>query len=240
MRTLIICLLLASVMLFGCFGETPPANDTNVTPPPTPPAAKTPSFTIASPADGSVVYVQGETGDVTLSLSTQNLVLKQPGGAANKGEGHFKVSVDGGTATTVTSKTYLLSGLTLGQHTVRVELLNNDRTSYAPAIIRESTFTVEPEQPPEYVPQTYTVNIEDFSYEPAAITVKVSDSINFVNTGAYPRSATCYIGGSEKFDTDVLGPGQSATVTFTEMMDCEYYSTTHFAMKGHVTVQGNQ
>jgi plastocyanin len=228
-------------MIGGCLGPEQPqnvTNDTNVTPPP-PPPVKTPSFTITSPGEGETVLIQGETGDITLLMGTQNLVLKQPGGMAKNGEGHFKITVDNGNPLTVSTKTYVLSGISVGQHTVKVELYNNDRTAYSPSISQQVTFNVEKETPAEYIPQEYTVSIEDFTYDPAQLTVKVGDSVTWENTGAYPRSATCFINGKQVFDTTVLGPGKSATITMNETMDCEYYSVTHMAMKGHIKVESN-
>ncbi len=241
MRHLLFGLVLITLIIAGCLGPEQPqnvTNETNVTPPP-PPPVKTPSFTISSPGAGEVVLVQGDTGDVTLTMSTQNLMLKQPGGAAKTGEGHFKVTVDGGTPLTVTTKTYVLSGLAPGEHIVKVELFNNDKTSYSPKISKEVTFTVEKEKPAEYIPQDYTVTIKDFAYEPASLTVKVSDRVTWKNDGAYPRSATCFINGKQAFDTTVLGPNKTATITMNQTMDCEYYSVTHMAMKGHITVESN-
>lgn len=241
MRHLLLGLILVTLMIAGCLGPEQPqnvTNETNVTPPP-PPPVKMPSFTITSPGAGEAVPVQGDVGDVSLTMSTQNLVLKQPGGAAKTGEGHFKVTVDGGTPLTVTTKTYVLSGLATGEHTVKVELYNNDKTPYSPKISKEVTFTVEKEKPAEYVPQEYTISIKDFAYDPADITVKVKDRVTWENDGAYPRSATCFINGKQAFDTTVLGPGKSATITMNKTLECEYYSVTHMAMKGHITVESN-
>jgi plastocyanin len=132
-----------------------------------------------------------------------------------------------------------MTGLRLGEHTVRVELLNNDRTPYSPAISSEVTFTIQKEAPREYIQQNYKVTIRDFTYEPASITVKVKDTVTFVNNGAFPRSATCFINGKEVFDTKIISPGQNATVTFTEIMECEYYATTHRLMTGRIKVVSN-
>jgi plastocyanin len=240
MRTLILGLILVSLIISGCLISQPEQNLTNETPPPPPPPpAKTPVISIASPGEGEVIMAPGDTADVTLTLSTQNLLLKSPGGAAKKGEGHFRVTVDNGVPQTVTSKTYVMSGLQLGTHSVKVELLNNDRTPYSPVIVEEATFTIEKEKPPEYVPREYTVNVGNFTYDPSDLTVKVGDSVVFRNVGAYPRSATCFIGGKQVFDTQVLSPDNSATVTFHEIVECEYYSTTHRAMTGTLKVESN-
>ena len=211
----------------------------NVTPPPPPPVTK-PSFTITGPLSGELIMMPDDIADVTITMSTQDLKLKSPGGAAKNGEGHFKITIDGGESGTAVSKMYTISDLSMGTHTVEVELLNNDGTSYSPRIAQQLMFTLQKEKPPEYIPQGYTVTIKDFEYDPAEITVKVSDSITFVNEGNYPRSATCFLDGSETFDTKVLATGESATVTLTKVMECEYYSTTHMAMKGKVIVESNE
>lgn len=241
MKLLIFALVIGLLLFTGCtFLQQQQANESEnqTQQPPLQPPARNPSFTITSPANGDVITASGDSADVTLSISTQNLLLKQPAGAAKKGEGHFRVTVDGGTPVTVTTKIYILSGLGIGTHTIKVELMNNDRTPYAPSISQEITFTIEKEIT-EYVPQTYTVTINDFSYSPAEITVKVGDSITFVNDGAYPRSATSFVGGREIFNSGVLGPGQSATIRFMEMGTFEYYSVTHVAMRGTVVVESN-
>jgi plastocyanin len=239
MRAFIIGLILFSLVLSGCLTSQEEQNITNQTAPPPPPPPKMPTISISAPADGDVVLIPGDSGDVTLVMITQNLILRSPSGTADIGEGYLKVTVDGGSSQTVTTKNYLMTGLALGEHTVEVQLMNNDRTPYVPAIKKTAVFTVEKEKPAVYEPQTYTISVKDFAYEPSSQSVKVGDSITFVNSGAYPRSATCFIGGKEVFDTKVLGPGQSATITVHEVMDCEYYSVTHRAMTGTLRVESN-
>ncbi|MEW6748555.1 MAG: plastocyanin/azurin family copper-binding protein [Candidatus Micrarchaeota archaeon] len=237
MRLLVLGLILVSLMLTGCAGEEPAQNVTNVTPPP--PPAPTPVVSILSPYEGEVLYIAGDVGDVTLGVNIQNLLLKSPGGQAASGQGHFRLTVDGGEPQTVATKNFVISGLALGQHTLELVLLNNDGTPYSPSIKRQVAFTVERETPAEYVPQEHTVNIKDFSYDPAELTVKVSDKVTFLNIGAYPRSATCFIDGKQVFDTGVLGPGQSKALTMDRVMECEYYATTHRAMTGMMIVESN-
>ncbi len=240
MRTLIMGLILASLLLSGCTFFGGEQNVTNETPPPPPPPpVKAPIVTITAPGQGEVILTQGNTADVDLVISTQNLLLKAPGGTAKKGEGHFRITVDDGVPQTITSKTYTMTGLSLGSHTVKVELLNNDRTQYSPAIEKTVTFTVEKEQPPEYVPQDYTVTISDSGFDPASLTVKVGDSVTWVNSGKMPQTATCYIAGNKVFDTQTLGPGTSGKITFTEEFTCEYYSQLFRALTGTITVESN-
>lgn len=237
-RVLGLFLVLLMIMLVGCTAEKPVQNTTNETPPPPLPVLN-PSVTILSPADGDVIYTTDDTADVTLSVSIHDLVLKAPGGQAKQGQGHFKLTIDGGEPQIVITKNYVISGLTLGEHTIELELLNNDRTPYSPEIKKQVSFTIEREEPPEYVPKEYRVDIKDFSYEPDNLTVKVSDKVIFTNTGAYPRSATCFVEGKKVFDTGVLGPGQNATITMDKPTECEYYSLTYRAMTGTIVIEEN-
>lgn len=241
MRLLLLALMVLGVVLSGCMflGEEEQNVTPNVTPPP-PPPPPTPSFMITSPGSGEVLIVPEETADVTLVISTQNLLLKPPGGTEKVGEGHFSLMINGVSGGTFSSKIKVLGGLELGTHTVEVELLNNEGTSYYPRIAQEVTFTLEQEEPEVYVPKEHTVKILDFEYQPSSITVKQTDSVTWVNEGSFPRSATCFADGTEVFDTGVFGPGESAAVTFNDVMECEYYSLTHMVMKGTITVESNE
>ena len=238
-KMIFLTLILASMDMLGCIGGQQEQNVTNETQPPPPPPVKTPTFAITNPTQNQVIVVRGDTADVSLTLTTQNLLLRQPGGAAKKGEGYFKVTIDDQNPVTLTSKNYVMSALGIGEHTVKVELLNNDKTSYSPKISKEVKFTVEKEKPAEYVPQSYTVTITSSGYDPATLNVKVSDSVTFVNNAAMPHSATCFIAGKQVFDTGVIGPGKSATITVGDVYSCDYYSTMFRALTGHIDVQSN-
>jgi len=238
MKYAILGLLLISLMFFGCTGGETPQNVTNDTTPP-PPPPKPPSISIVSPTEGQVVMSPEDTMDVSLTISTQNLILKSPGTAAKYGEGYLKVTIDAESSKAVTSKTYLVSGLSIGAHTIKVEVMNNDRTSYSPAISKQVAFTIEKEKPKEYVPVDYTVSITDKAYEPASITVKVGDRVTWVNKGNMPQTATCFIGGKKVFDTQTLASGKNATITMSEMFECDYYSSMFRVVTGKIKVESN-
>jgi plastocyanin len=237
MNKIILAVFAFSLLLFGCIdlgGEV--KNETNVTAPP--PPAPTPVFTVASPINGATIMATGDSTNVDIVLSSANLEIKKSG--TNKvGEGHFKVSLDGGAYVNFYSKTYTLSDVSVGNHTIVIELVHNDDSSYSPVNSKTVTFEVKKSTPAEYVPKDYTVEIRDFDYNPEDITVKVGDRITWMNTGSFPRSATCFIEGSEVFDTGVIAPGSSFTIEFGEGMSCEYYSVTYMAMKGQVVVEPN-
>ncbi len=237
-RFFVLGVLLASILFLGCIGGAPAQNVTNasVTPPP---AVKTPSFTISSPSAGQMITIPGASGSVQLVLNYQNLVLKPPGGAAKKGEGHFRVVIDNGQPITVSSAAYTMAGLTPGAHTVKVEIINNDGTRYSPPISRDVTFVVETAAPRVYVPVSYNVTINNLAYTPSEINAKVGDTVTFYNSGNFPMSATCFLEGRQVFDTRVLALNQMAVVTLDREMDCTYYSTTQRSVTGRVLVQGN-
>ncbi|MBI2845264.1 MAG: hypothetical protein HYX86_01825 [Chloroflexi bacterium] len=96
------------------------------------------TFEIVSPAAGASV----EGPSITLAMEVQNLTIQPAGGANNPNQGHFHVFVDGGANYDVvydTTHTLTLAG---GEHTLRVELRNNDHSPFSPAVVREVIFTV--------------------------------------------------------------------------------------------------
>jgi plastocyanin len=235
MKSIFIGLLLLAVVLSGCVVlEEEVVEEEEPPPPPPPPPPKVPTVSIVSPLNGEVLVVPLEGGDVTIVMQTQDLILRNPGGAKKVGQGHFRITV-GEEITEVTSKIYSFSAQP-GEYTVDVELLHNDGSSYSPSIIRTVSFTVESDVPPVYEPVTHTVTINDFDYEPSEITVKSGDSITFVNQGSFPRSAT----SNGVFNTEVIASGESATITLYELGTFDFLSTTHAAMTGTVTVESNE
>lgn len=240
MKVLILGLVLAMVIMSGCtlFGEQVQNTTNETVPEPPKPVVKPPVISIVSPAAEEVIMTGGDTADVTLTISTQNLIVKSPGSAAKAGEGHFRVTIDDQVPQTVSAKTYDMSGLSVGSHTVKVELLNNDRTMYVPNVVKQVSFTIEREKPKEYVPVDYTVTITD-KFSPSPLTVKVGDRVTWVNNALMPHTATCYISGQKKFDTQTLAPGKSATITMAEEMECDYYSQLFRALTGTIKVESN-
>lgn len=77
------------------------------------------------------------------------------------------------------------------------------------------------------------VTIADFSFTPAAITIHVGDTIQWLNNGPSAHTATADNGS---FNTGVLKKGQSATVTFNRAGTYAYMCTIHPFMHGTVVV----
>lgn len=79
----------------------------------------------------------------------------------------------------------------------------------------------------------FTVDIKNFKFEPAELSVAPGDTITFVNHDGMPHTATA---GDGSFDTGRLAKGETATVTVTAGTH-DYICALHPAMKGTVTAQ---
>jgi plastocyanin len=87
-------------------------------------------------------------------------------------------------------------------------------------------------QPP---PKEWSVAIEDFYFEPANAAVNPGDTITWVNEGNHPHTVTADDG---RFDSEVLNPGDSFSVTFPEAGTVGYHCEIHPSMTGSVSVGG--
>ncbi len=91
---------------------------------------------------------------------------------------------------------------------------------------------------------TTNVNIVDFGFQPADVTIKVGDSVKWTNTGSFTHTSTSgtTTGGARHpdglWDSGSIPPGQTFSHTFTKAGAFPYYCTPHFTvMTGTVTVQ---
>ena len=88
-----------------------------------------------------------------------------------------------------------------------------------------------------------TVEIVEFAYAPKEITVKVGDTVEWVNRDAFLHTVTSgAVDGPEnkpddKFDEDLDEAGSKASVTFDEAGTFTYYCKQHNAMDGVVIVE---
>jgi len=83
-----------------------------------------------------------------------------------------------------------------------------------------------------------SVSMVDSAFRPANITVEVGETITWTNDGALLHTATADDGS---FDTGILDPGQSDSVTIDDPGSYPYYCTLHGApggvgMAGTITV----
>ena len=82
------------------------------------------------------------------------------------------------------------------------------------------------------------VNLADYTFAPARITVEAGTKVTFTNAGKTPHNATGSQGGG--WDTGLLDGGQTATVTFNEPGTYNYNCTPHPFMVGQVVVTGKK
>jgi plastocyanin len=83
------------------------------------------------------------------------------------------------------------------------------------------------------------VQIADFAYAPAAITVRAGATITFTNDDSAPHTATSGTSPTADgvFDTGTLKKGKSKTVKVTKPGTFAYYCAIHPFMKATVTVR---
>jgi plastocyanin len=78
-----------------------------------------------------------------------------------------------------------------------------------------------------------TVNIVDFAFQPASISVPVGTTVTWHNTGSAQHTVTAFNGA---FDSGTLDPGSSFSVTFSNPGTYMYHCTIHRTMVGTVQV----
>jgi plastocyanin len=83
--------------------------------------------------------------------------------------------------------------------------------------------------------QNATVDISDFKYGPATVTVKTGGTVEWTNNDTAPHTATAE---DQSFDTGSLDQGDSAKVTFDKAGTFAYVCSFHPFMHGTVEVTG--
>ncbi|HEY2815674.1 MAG TPA: cupredoxin family copper-binding protein [Casimicrobiaceae bacterium] len=80
----------------------------------------------------------------------------------------------------------------------------------------------------------HTIVIDSVRFEPQALTVKIGDTVTWVNKDPFPHTATSQAGG---FDSREIAPGQSWRYTAIKLGIFPYVCALHPTMKGTLTVQ---
>jgi plastocyanin len=80
-----------------------------------------------------------------------------------------------------------------------------------------------------------SVQMRDFNFSPATITVNVGEAVTWVNAGEEPHNAV-----GDDFSTALLDPGKSGSKSFSSAGSFSYICTVHPQMKGTVKVVGAQ
>ena len=79
------------------------------------------------------------------------------------------------------------------------------------------------------------VIISDFAFSPDTLTIKVGDTVEFVNEDGIPHTGTRE--GNDAFDTEALNQGQSKKITFSKAGEYTYNCSIHPSMAGKIIVK---
>jgi plastocyanin len=83
-------------------------------------------------------------------------------------------------------------------------------------------------------PATHTVTMEAVAFKPDVLTVKVGDSVIWVNKDPFPHTATSQPGG---FDSKEIGVEKTWKHTLTQPGAFPYVCSLHPTMKGTLRVE---
>ena len=87
------------------------------------------------------------------------------------------------------------------------------------------------------MPTTHRVEIRNFAYNPATVTIESGDSVEWTNRDSTRHNAQR--DDPPQFRTDLLNQNQtSAPVQFTSIGTFDYYCQPHPSMTGRVVVTG--
>jgi len=78
------------------------------------------------------------------------------------------------------------------------------------------------------------VQIANFAFSPATLTIKVGDIVTWTNQDSVGHSATA---DDNSFDTGILAQGKSGIVTFSKAGIYKYHCRVHPMMHGTIIVQ---
>lgn len=83
-------------------------------------------------------------------------------------------------------------------------------------------------------PRRHTVTIDATSYSPKTLTVRVGDTIVWVNNDLFPHTVTAKTG---RFDSGDIAAGESWTYTVKAEGMFGYFCTYHTTMKGTLRIR---
>ena len=172
-----------------------------------------PSFSIVHPSNGGEVETAGETADVEILLQTADMTLVAPSSTNVNGEGYFILTLNG-ESESVSETSYVFEGIPLGEHTLVVEFVNNDGSSYAPKLKQTVYFSVVLQDGIVLGPQEYTVNLENGAFNPDSLEIKEGDMVTFVNYESMPHAIGIKKGTVTIATSSPLITGKGYTYTF--------------------------
>ena len=81
-----------------------------------------------------------------------------------------------------------------------------------------------------------TIDIVDFAFEPAEVTVPVGTTVTWVNVGPTDHTTTAYIDGDKFWDSKIMVEGDTFSFTFEEPGSYDYLCALHPSMTAHLEV----
>ncbi|VVB76261.1 Halocyanin [uncultured archaeon] len=84
-------------------------------------------------------------------------------------------------------------------------------------------------------PQNYAVNISNFAFNPAEVTINKGDTVSWLNSDSSQHTVTSDTAGL--FDSGFLAKGASFQHTFNEAGTYTYHCSVHPSMSGKIIVQ---
>jgi plastocyanin len=82
-----------------------------------------------------------------------------------------------------------------------------------------------------------TIEIVDFFFEPAEVTVKVGTTVTWVNVGPTDHTTTAYIDGDKYWDSAIMSEGDTYSFTVEEPGTFEYLCALHPSMTATLIVE---
>lgn len=104
-----------------------------------------------------------------------------------------------------------------------------------PAAATPSRPTPVPATSPAPAPETHAVTIQNFSFAPATLTVKVGDTVVWTQEDSVSHTVTSDTGS--ELSSPLLTKGKTFAHTFTKRGTFSYHCTPHPSMKANVIVE---
>jgi amicyanin len=112
------------------------------------------------------------------------------------------------------------------------------QTATLPASVVDAQKAAVARYSPTAESSAIAVDIKNYAFSPASLTVSVGDTVTWTNEDTAPHTVTVS-DGPEKFASPTLQQGQTFSYTFTKAGTYSYYCAVHPDMKASVTVQGS-
>jgi plastocyanin len=101
----------------------------------------------------------------------------------------------------------------------------------------DATGGTSPDVTPDASTSELIVQIKDFEFVPAELTIPVGSTVIWVNTGATVHTTVASVDGDKYWDSNIMNPGDTFSFTFTEPGTWDYICGIHPDMKATIVVE---